>query len=340
MSTRNHGTRPHLWWGVTVALLSAASFATAGVAAKPLLLAGWSPAAVVSLRVGGGALVLLPAVLWVMRGRWGRLPRNLPTIAVYGVFGVAGVQFAYYSAVRTLSVAVALLIEYLAIVLIVGWLWAVRGQRPDRLTAAGVVLAVGGLSLVVGLWTGVSVSVVGVAWALVAAVGLAVYFVLSADQRDHALPPLALAGFGLALGAVVLVAAGAAGLLPMRAATGSVELAGAAVAWWVPLLVLAVVAAALAYGSGIVAARAVGPRLASFLGLTEVLFALAFAWLLLAERPTPSQAVGGVLIVAGVVAVRVAELRAARTVPVVEQDEAPAPGDESEPGPLAPAQRD
>jgi drug/metabolite transporter (DMT)-like permease len=47
---------------------------------------------------------------------------------------------------------------------------------------------------------------------------------------------------------------------------------------------------------------------ASFVGLTEVLFAVLFAWLLLGELPAPVQLAGGVLIIAGVVAVRVGEL--------------------------------
>ena len=46
------------------------------------------------------------------------------------------------------------------------------------------------------------------------------------------------------------------------------------------------------------------------MGLTEVLFAVLLAWLLLGELPTPVQLTGGVLILAGVGAVRVGELRA------------------------------
>jgi drug/metabolite transporter (DMT)-like permease len=57
------------------------------------------------------------------------------------------------------------------------------------------------------------------------------------------------------------------------------------------------------------AARSLGSKLASFVGLTEVLFAVLFAWLLLGQLPTVVQLIGGVLIVAGVALVRVDELR-------------------------------
>jgi drug/metabolite transporter (DMT)-like permease len=72
-----------------------------------------------------------------------------------------------------------------------------------------------------------------------------------------------------------------------------------------------VLATVLAYVAGIVAARALGSKVASFISLTEVLFAVLWAWLLLGELPGPIQLLGGVLIVGGVVLVRLDELRGA-----------------------------
>jgi drug/metabolite transporter (DMT)-like permease len=60
---------------------------------------------------------------------------------------------------------------------------------------------------------------------------------------------------------------------------------------------------------GIGAARRLGAKVASFVGLTEVLFAVLFAWLVLAELPSPVQLLGGLFIVAGVAMVRLDELR-------------------------------
>ncbi len=301
--------RGAVWSGAAIGVVSAASFGIAGALGKPLLLAGWTPAAVALLRVGGGALVLLPWVLWSMRGRWSLLSRNAAGVSAYGLFGVAGAQLAYFSAVETLSVAVALLLEYSAVVLVVGWMWMVHGHRPSRLTLVGVILAVAGLVLVLGLLTGAHVSLIGVLWALGAAVGLAVYFVLSADPREDALPPLALAGLGLSAGALVIVTVAATGLVSLRASTAAVTLNTVEAPWWLPGAGLAVLAAALSYSTGIIAARRLGARLMSFLGLTEVLFAVAFAWLLLGEQPSWVQGVGGLLLVGGVVVVRLGEPR-------------------------------
>jgi drug/metabolite transporter (DMT)-like permease len=93
----------------------------------------------------------------------------------------------------------------------------------------------------------------------------------------------------------------------MRATFGTVDLAGHQVSWLVPALGLSLVAAVIAYVAGIAAVRALGARLASFVGLTEVLFAVLVAWALLGELPTPTQFFGGALIVVGVVLVHAGE---------------------------------
>jgi threonine/homoserine efflux transporter RhtA len=49
---------------------------------------------------------------------------------VYGVVAIAGGQLCYFNAIESIPIGLAVLLEYLGVVLIVGWLWAVRGQRP------------------------------------------------------------------------------------------------------------------------------------------------------------------------------------------------------------------
>jgi drug/metabolite transporter (DMT)-like permease len=100
-------------------------------------------------------------------------------------------------------------------------------------------------------------------------------------------------------------------VLPLTATTGSVDFAGHRVSWVVPMLGLSLVAAVISYVAGIAATRRLGAKLASFIGLAEVLFAILFAWLLLGQLPVGLQFLGGAFILAGVTAVRTGELRAA-----------------------------
>ncbi|MEP7020062.1 MAG: DMT family transporter, partial [Pseudonocardiales bacterium] len=199
--------------------------------------------------------------------------------------------------------------EYLGTVLVVGWLWLRHGHRPRRLTVAGGVIAMLGLGLVLDLAGSHRLDPVGVLWGLGAAVGLAVYFVISA-ATDDPLPPLVMAWGGLFLGALALLGLGLVGAVPLRAATANVRLLDHQVSWLVPVLGLSLVAAVVAYVSGINAARLLGAKVASFVGLTEVMFAVVFAWLLLGQVPVAVQFVGGGLIIAGIALVRIDELRA------------------------------
>ena len=90
---------------------------------------------------------------------------------------------------------------------------------------------------------------------------------------------------------------------------GDVVLLGAQVSWLVPVIGLSLVAGAIAFVAGIQAARLLGAKIASFLGLTEVLFAVVFAWILLGQSLTAPQLLGGLLVVAGIALVRLDEVR-------------------------------
>ncbi|KQQ83155.1 DMT family transporter [Arthrobacter sp. Leaf137] len=306
--------RSFLASGLGVALFSSAVFGTSGSFGKALLETGWSPGAAVTARLTGAALILaIPAVI-ALRGRWHQLRDNWLTIVLFGLIGVAACQLFYFNAVERLSVGVALLLEYLAPVIIVLWIWAASRKRPRALTFGGTLLSLAGLVLVLDLTGAVKVDPVGVLWGIAAAVCLAMYFFITAKENDT-LPPLVLASGGLMVGAAVMWLAGATGLLPMAFNTADTTLGPWVTPWWVSLAGLVVLATVLAYVSGIMAARALGSKVASFVSLTEVLFAVIWAWLLLGELPGAIQLVGGVLIVGGVLLVRLDELRAPAPTP-------------------------
>lgn len=301
-------TRRSIVIGLLLAVVSAATFATAGPVAKSVLVEGWSPAAAVTTRVTLGALILAVPTVRVMRGRWAalRTRRAWVNVGLFGLLAVGGCQLFYFLAVRELSVGVALMLEYLGPILVVGWLWLAHRQPPRQLTLIGVGLSLLGLLLVLDVLGDVRLSTVGVMFGLLAAVGLGVYFVVGADESTG-LPPIAFSCLGMAVGAAFLALAGLVGLVPFEMSTSPVVISGASLPWWAPILWLGIVAAALAYATGIAANRRLGAKVASFVGLTEVMFAVLWAWLLLSELPAPIQLLGGALILAGVLAVKADE---------------------------------
>ncbi|MGW4531455.1 EamA family transporter [Nocardia sp. NPDC004340] len=292
--------------GLICAALSAAAFGLSGPLARGLIDAGWSPAAVVIVRVLLGAVVLLPAAVVRLRGDWDLLRRNISLLAGYGLLAVATAQLSYFNAVAHMDVGVALLIEYTAPIAVVVWLWLRHSQKPGRATVLGAIIGVTGLVMVLNLRSGASTSWVGIAWALGAMVGAAAYFILSAHAGD-AVPGTVLATGGLLVGGLGILAAGLLGVVPLHATTTPVAFQGFTVDWWVPLLALGVITAAVSYVTGIAATRLLGSRLASFAALAEVLAAILFSWALLGQTPAPIQLFGGALILIGVVVVRLGE---------------------------------
>lgn len=288
--------------GLALALTSAAAFGLSGALGKSLLDIGWSPGAVVLFRIGGAALVLLIPGILLLR-RWRPTGRAVRGVTLYGITAVAGAQLCYFSAIQYLSVGVALLIEYSAPVLLIIWSWLRTRQRPPTAVLIGAALAMVGMAFVLNLTGGVAVHPLGVLWALGAAVGLCCYFVLADDQTD-AVPPVLMASAGTVIGTIALALLGLTHVLPMTAGTQDTMLAGSPVPWWVPALALVLITAVLAYLTGIFAVRRLGSSKASFVALTELLFAVGFAIVLVAQVPTWTQLVGGIVMICGIAVVQ------------------------------------
>ena len=180
-------------------------------------------------------------------------------ILAYGAIAIALAQLCYFSAVQYLPVGIALLLEYLAPVLLIGWHWARTHRRPAVPVLAGAGLSIVGLAFVLDLRDGLTLNPVGVAWGLAAALCLCAYFLLSEDNGAEApVNPLLLTTAGTGIGAALLLAAAGVGIIPLTAHAGVTTMAGQAVGWWLPAVLLILISAVLAYPTGIVAVRRLG----------------------------------------------------------------------------------
>ncbi|MER5554022.1 EamA family transporter [Streptomyces sp. NPDC002793] len=288
--------------GLGLALASAFAFGGSGVAAKPLIEAGLGPLHVVWLRVAGAALVMLP-VAWRHR----KLVRERPVLlAGFGLFAVAGVQAFYFASISRIPVGVALLIEYLAPALVLGWVRFVQRRPVTRAAAAGVVLAVGGLACVVEVWTGLSFDVIGLLLALGAACCQVGYFVLSDQGAGHgdtagAEPPnpVGVIAYGLLAGAAVLTVVARPWGMDWAVLGGSADMAGREVPAWLLLGWIVLLATVLAYATGVVSVRLLSPQVAGVVACLEAVIATVLAWVLLGEHLSAPQLVGGGVVLIG-----------------------------------------
>jgi drug/metabolite transporter (DMT)-like permease len=261
--------------------------------------------------LAGGAL-LMALFATVMKPDWVREAfAHAKTVVAYGLVPIAGAQLCFYNAVAHLSVGVALLLEYSAPLLVVGWLWATTRRRPSNLTMAGVALAVAGIMLVLGVFesggfSGAHINLAGVGWGLAAAVCAACYFVMSDEVTadGSGLNSITLAAGGLVVGAVTVALLGASGVMPLTFTANDTVIAGWTTSWVIPVVALALVPTAIAYTLGIMGIARLRPRFASLVGLAEVLFAVLTAWALLGEAITLTQAVGGAVVLVGLALAR------------------------------------
>ncbi|MGW7336246.1 EamA family transporter [Streptomyces sp. NPDC054808] len=284
--------------GLGLALASAVAFGGSGVAAKPLIEAGLDPLHVVWLRVAGAALVMLPLAV-----RHRSLPRRRPALVTgYGLLAVAGVQACYFAAISRIPVGVALLVEYLAPALVLGWVRFVQRRPVTRAAALGVVLAVGGLACVVEVWSGLGFDALGLLLALGAACCQVGYFVLSdqgSDAGDEAPDPLGVIAYGLLVGAAVLTFVARPWSMDWSVLAGTASMDGTSVAAALLLAWIVLIATVLAYVTGIVAVRRLSPQVAGVVACLEAVIATVLAWVLLGEHLSAPQIVGGVVVLAG-----------------------------------------
>lgn len=284
--------------GLGLALVSAIAFGGSGVAAKPLIQAGLDPLDVVWLRVTGAALVMLP---FAVRHR--TLPRSRPALlAGFGLLAVAGVQACYFAALSRIPVGVALLIEYLAPALVLGWVRFVQRRPVSRAAAVGVVLAVGGLACVVEVWSGLSFDALGLVLALGAACCQVGYFVLSdqgSEAGDEAPDPLGVIAYGLLVGSAVLTVVARPWNLDWSVLAGTARMNGTPVPAVLLLAWIVLIATVLAYVTGVVSVRRLSPAVAGVVFCLEAVIATVLAWVLLGEHLSAPQIIGGVVVLVG-----------------------------------------
>ncbi|MEW2292486.1 EamA family transporter [Streptomyces sp. NPDC006743] len=284
--------------GLGLALVSAVAFGGSGVAAKPLIEAGLDPLHVVWLRVTGAALVMLPLAV-----RHRALLRSRPLLlAGFGLLAVAGVQACYFAALSRIPVGVALLIEYLAPALVLGWVRFVQRRPVTRAAALGVVLAAGGLACVVEVWSGLGFDALGLLLALGAACCQVGYFVLSdqgGDAGDRAPDPLGVIAYGLLVGAVVLTAVARPWGMDWTVLAHTADMNGTAVPAAALLVWIVLVATVLAYVTGVLSVRRLSPQVAGVVACLEAVIATVLAWVLLGEHLSAPQVAGGAVVLLG-----------------------------------------
>lgn len=278
--------------GYALAAMGAAMWALNGTMARELLDDGVDAARLAQLRSAGSWLILAAALGLARRDLLRVDRRELPSLALLGVVGLAGVHATYFLAIDRLQIGVAVTIQYLAPLLLLLWLRLVHGRRlaPDLWGA--VALSAAGCFLVVRAFDASSLDAVGVAAAFGAALTFAVYMVGSerAGRRHEPVTTLFWT-FGFASVFWALVAPWWQFPFTELNTAGNALLAAGVV----------LVGTLLPFMCMVAALRHVPAARAAVVATLEPVLAAVFAWVILGEGLAGVQLIGGAAVLGAVV---------------------------------------
>jgi len=289
--------------GYFYALLAAFLFGANGSVSKVIMQSGFSAMQLTQMRVLGAA-VISGLVLLILDKRSFYLPRKQwPIIVTLGVVGVAMLQATYAFAIELLPVGIALLLEYLAVLLValVAFFFFKEKVRLRLWVAIGFVMV--GLVVVAEIWAS-TLNPIGVTWGLLAAISLATYFLVGEKQLKK-ISPLALSFWTMSIAAVFWAPLSGWWQLEWAdfaavASVGSGEDA-LVLPLWAFLAWNVILGSFAPFLLSLSALKRLSATAAGIVATSEIAFAFVTAWLWLKEELTVLQIVGASIVLGGIV---------------------------------------
>jgi len=289
--------------GYVYALVASLLFGANGSVTKVVIEAGMSPTQLTQFRVLGTAVIAGAILLATDRGAFRLTRRQLLVMGVLGVFGVAILQASYAFAIQLLPVGIALLIEYLAVLLVavIAFFFLKEKVKPRLWIAIACVLV--GLAVVAQIWAS-TLNGLGVIMALVAAASLTMYFIVG-ERQVGATSPLAVAFWTTGFASVFWAFFSGWWNIEPTLLADTVSLSGNLAAvelpLWVPLAWCVVMGSFAPFFFSFLALKHLSATAAGIVASSEVIFAFFVAWLWLGETLNVVQLLGAAVVLAGIV---------------------------------------
>jgi drug/metabolite transporter (DMT)-like permease len=273
--------------GPLFVLGSGAAFGAMGIFGKLAYDQGATIGTLLSVR-----FALAAALLWALEAARRERGSRPGTVDVLAALALGAVCYAlqaglFFAALERIDASLAALLIYTAPAIVAVAAVGLGRERLDARRIAALVLASGGVVLVVG--KAGALDPLGVALAMGAAIVYSAYILVS-DGVARRLPPRILAA---------LVCTGAALTLGLGAAvTGDFRPGALSTAGWGWIACLAAVSTVGAIGLFFAGLRRVGPTNASILSTVEPLATVVLAFLIFGETLGALQLAGGTLVLA------------------------------------------
>ena len=262
-----------------------------------------NPEQLVLFRTAITALIAGIVLLFTNKQAFKITKKELPVLVFYGVFGVALMQWSYSNAVSLLPISVALLIEYTAIVIVplVSLLLFKEKVRPRLWFGIAAVLI--GLAIVSNIWNS-ALNPLGVAWAIMAAVCLSIYFLIG-EHTQRKRDAMSTLFYTFAVAAIFwaimnLINPGKVIDINIEFNLGG-NLSAISMPVWAGLLWIGIMGSFIPMLLDYIALGNLSATAVGVIATAETVFATVFAWAWLNESMTTLEVIGGLIVVAGII---------------------------------------
>ena len=289
--------------GATAVSFAALMFGLNASTVKVILATGISPELLVLFRATFTSVVAGFILLLTNRKAFKVAKKDIPLLIVYGIIGIAMMQWSYSNAVSRLPIAVALLIEYTAIVIVPLVALTLFKEKIKARLWVGIGAVLVGLGIVSNIWDS-HLDPIGVAWAVMAAICVSVYFLIG-EHTQRKRDAMSTLFYTFAIAAVFWAIINMINPSKIPDINKIVSLSGnlAYVMWptWVALLWLGIMGSFVPMLLDYIALGNLSATAVGIIATSETVFASAFAWIWLGESMTTLGVIGGLIVIAGII---------------------------------------
>ena len=298
-------------------VIAAVLFGLNGGVSRVAMGSGLTPETFTTLRITGAMLVFVAYAACFRRSALIR-PRGSAFLLVValGLVGVTALQLTYNIAINRLPLGIALLIEYLAPVLVVLWVRFVRKEPVRGRVWVAVALALTGLAVVGQVWNGLQLDALGVVMALLAAVSFASYFLLGEHNVGFD-DPLRVILWAFVVATVAMNLIQPIWTTPTLDARTSMlgRLGQLSVNPWLVVGVVIVLGTVVPFFLEMVALRHLPATIVTVVAMLEPVIANIIGWGWFRESLNPVQVLGVVAVLAGIVLAQTSRTAETMTLP-------------------------
>lgn len=295
-------TQKHPTLGVLFGIAAAILFGLNASTTKVIITAGVSAEQVVLFRsLSAGSIALIWAL--IANRHLLKVPRRLiPRLILMGVVGVGMLQWSYSQAVFYLPIGIALLIEYTAVLWVPIIALLIFKERVSSKIWLGAALVLGGLAVVAQIWDS-QLNPLGVLFGFAASISLTIHFIMG-ERVQRYLPTNVVMTYGMGVATLFFLPLANLGSLDGALLVSSVDLggnlAGTSVPLWIALVFMGVFGSFAPMALVYLSLRHLSATLVGVVATSETVLAALFALLWLGEQISLTQALGGIVVLVGI----------------------------------------